>query len=687
MARLSIVLRSSGSALLALLLAAPLARAQSGSPTLIEPEEIASANGKLRAVVALRDADTQVPNVGKRHLRYFQGWKLPDDISQLNIPAPPATRNFVPGPTLRARVGETVQLMFFNEVDERNFEYTNHGHDCDQTFTTDAQGNTVTAYPYKDRYPNCFHGSSTANLHYHGTHTSPDGLGDNVLLEIIPDKNRTMEPKWAKIFEEIFAKPIPEKFTDLPPAFWDEQKKLLPPAMLKANENRIAHGEWPQYFIGAFPNYFVLPGDPEQGSGYTAGQAPGTHWYHAHKHGSTALHILNGLAGVFIIEGPYDDYLRDFYGLAQYGNFEKVLIFQQVTADLPLEKQAPGLPPALLLNGQQLPILDMKRNEVQLWRILNATGGGGGNGTVAADFFTPANNFRIKQTALDGVQLSRANYQSQPLLTAPVQLRLAGGNRADVLVKAPDTAGTYAFKSNNKVVLYVRVTDETNPMCLPGDPDPCPQKPWPDMPKYLKDLPPSSDVYPHTVTFGWDPEPGRTSVVRTALPAVPLPPKFTIDNRQFAERGLSVDQCMKLGNTNDNMVQDWVIMNTSPTPHPFHIHVNPFQVLSIETPTVDTTGVASYQTIAPASDYIWRDVISIPAAAIVNDPPGSTGKATQRTLPGRVTIRQRFVDFTGTFMLHCHILAHEDRGMMQLVRVVKPDEYPERCQVEVPEHH
>jgi hypothetical protein len=60
---------------------------------------------------------------------------------------------------------------------------------------------------------------------------------------------------------------------------------------VKANEQRIAHGEWPQFFVGAFPNYFVLPRDPETGSGYVAGQAPGTHWYHAHKHGSTAINV------------------------------------------------------------------------------------------------------------------------------------------------------------------------------------------------------------------------------------------------------------------------------------------------------------------------------------------------------------------------------------------------------------
>ena len=38
--------------------------------------------------------------------------------------------------------------------------------------------------------------------------------------------------------------------------------------------------------------------------------------------------------------------------------------------------------------------------------------------------------------------------------------------------------------------------------------------------------------------------------------------------------------------------------------------------------------------------------------------------------PGYVRIHQTFQDFPGSFVLHCHILAHEDRGMMQLVRVI-----------------
>ena len=58
--------------------------------------------------------------------------------------------------------------------------------------------------------------------------------------------------------------------------------------------------------------------------------------------------------------------------------------------------------------------------------------------------------------------------------------------------------------------------------------------------------------------------------------------------------------------------------------------------------------------------YVWWDTIWIPAAITKNGV----------VIPGHVKIRHRFVDFTGMYVFHCHILAHEYRGMMQLVEVV-----------------
>ena len=56
----------------------------------------------------------------------------------------------------------------------------------------------------------------------------------------------------------------------------------------------------------------------------------------------------------------------------------------------------------------------------------------------------------------------------------------------------------------------------------------------------------------------------------------------------------------------------------------------------------------------PATEPVWQDVITVPAGVSVNG----------QVAPGRGRIRHQFVDFTGTYVLHCHILAHEGRGMM-----------------------
>ncbi|HLL76662.1 MAG TPA: multicopper oxidase domain-containing protein [Pyrinomonadaceae bacterium] len=121
-------------------------------------------------------------------------------------------------------------------------------------------------------------------------------------------------------------------------------------------------------------------------------------------------------------------------------------------------------------------------------------------------------------------------------------------------------------------------------------------------------------------------------------------------------------------------LRDWILENHTTVAHPFHIHINPFQVIRIDTPT----GPDKYSTYAPADNYIWQDVIAIPKANITSD-----GKIT----PGRITFRQTYQDFVGTFVLHCHVLAHEDRGMMQLVRIVPAAIYPKGCKGTVPAHH
>ena len=133
--------------------------------------------------------------------------------------------------------------------------------------------------------------------------------------------------------------------------------------------------------------------------------------------------------------------------------------------------------------------------------------------------------------------------------------------------------------------------------------------------------------------------------------------------------------------------------------HPFHIHINPFQITEffdpnqfVPDPTTNNDLVPKYVTEGkynkdvqclldindpttwkdchntPQANRIWWDVFAIPSARAVFTTTGT--KITQTTIPGYFKMRSRFVDFTGQYVLHCHILAHEDRGMMTVVEVV-----------------
>lgn len=81
-------------------------------------------------------------------------------------------------------------------------------------------------------------------------------------------------------------------------------------------------------------------------------------------------------------------------------------------------------------------------------------------------------------------------------------------------------------------------------------------------------------------------------------------------------------------------VEEWTLRNPTPVDHPFHLHVWPMQVIA-------TNGAA-------VADTVWRDVVNVPAG-------------------GEVVVRIRFATFSGTTVYHCHILDHEDAGMMGIV--------------------
>ena len=718
-----------------------------GDQKFFNPPELISSDGILKGTVILTDEFQRIPTSinGKvtcapQLVRNFRGEGLAAAPSAM--PPHPDLRDPEPGPTLRARVGDLVQLSFVNQVNSNRFDKSFDIEACTQV----GQDGKIYPAPRGDKFPNCLHASSTANIHFHGTHTNPNATGDNVYLQVrpLPRDNQgtlaTTPPEATVGFDEFFKRcteklqdPLnrwPATWDDLPKSWTDKQAELLiayqqkNPSQRLWDENlKVLKDGWPIYYIGAFPYCFGLPSYPSKGgTSPVMGQAPGTHWYHAHKHGSTAINVANGMTGAFIIEGKYDD---DLNATTAYGSYvmkdgnawntrsQPVLVLNQLgTVPNILVGGGPGTAEGVdfSVNGRIRPKVQMQPGEVQLWRILNTSG------RTAAYFMAPE-GLEWRQLAQDGVQFADVNYQNS--LNKPFYI--APANRVDLLVKAPMTAMSAEIRVQNVMarsqvkptplaptpadpvpgIVLLTVDVAGPPVMLDGKPAEMPfLKNAPQQPEFLADI---------------SEEEWRRSNYASKQLVFNSTGQHTINEIQFGSEHAHID--VLLGAT-----EEWMIKNltTIGIDHPLHIHVNPFQVTEFFDPNenlvdpitgkleavlragkteavpryvtdkakltdpnnpfakrqcyLDPTNPATWSvsgacgTQAPQSNLVWRDVFAIPTAR-------SEGGA---DIPGYFKMRSRFVDYPGLYVMHCHILIHEDRGMMFSVEVLKAKATPVR---------
>jgi hypothetical protein len=101
-----------------------------------------------------------------------------------------------------------------------------------------------------------------------------------------------------------------------------------------------------------------------------------------------------------------------------------------------------------------------------------------------------------------------------------------------------------------------------------------------------------------------------------------------------------------------NSVEEWRITNFNNDAHPMHIHVNDFQVMEIDDPHRGKTGVQGW----------GLDNVNVPAPVFDDKHVVST--------PATLTLRQEFLEYAGTYVIHCHRLNHEDNGLMALINVI-----------------
>jgi FtsP/CotA-like multicopper oxidase with cupredoxin domain len=117
-----------------------------------------------------------------------------------------------------------------------------------------------------------------------------------------------------------------------------------------------------------------------------------------------------------------------------------------------------------------------------------------------------------------------------------------------------------------------------------------------------------------------------------------------------------------------NSVEEWTILNFTHEIHDFHIHQLHFRVVESDDKFVEGRMV---------------DTINVPVAL-----PSANWSADEPVTPGKVRLLMRFhPNIAGEFVFHCHLLGHEDKGMMGLIRVADPAAQRTPGSTPGPEHH
>ena len=335
---------------------------------------------------------------------------------------------------------------------------------------------------------------------------------------------------------------------------------------------------------------------------------PGVYWYHPHHHGTVADQMFAGLYGAIIVEE--DD--------AVPVDRERVMVISDITLDTDgsvvrpsTREQMMGREGALvLLNGRREPVLEGRSGERERWRIVNA---------CTSRYLAP--RLPGQTTRVVGRDVGRL-----PEHGRLEDVVLAPGNRLDLVVDLGEGSGGLTTDPVDRGRMM-----GGGPMggrSVPGDDGPVtlaqlevtggtgsPRGEVPSAPP-VRDLRGAAVDGRRSLTF----QMGMGGMMGGGGG----PMSFTIDGETYdAER---TDQRVRMGT-----VEEWRISNDSPMDHPFHLHVWPMQVLEVDG--------------RPLPDPLWLDVVNVPARS-------------------EVTVRVAFEDFDGRTVYHCHILDHEDRGMM-----------------------
>jgi FtsP/CotA-like multicopper oxidase with cupredoxin domain len=357
----------------------------------------------------------------------------------------------------------------------------------------------------------------------------------------------------------------------------------------------------------------------------------GTFWYHAHVHECTNDEVTRGLAGLFYIGDSRKDLPKRFRKIKTRSIALKDVQTVPVpnTSEVavpPTWKIDPALdftkPTQRTVNGLVNPKMTIRPGETQMWRILNASAGVWYK-VVLADAANESALDRFTVVAQDGNSLRHAVKQTT--------LLIPNGARFDILVHGP-ASGTRVLKTlpfDQGFGKFPEATLATLEVQGPAT------KPL----GFPEKLTPPHQIFPkkrgptRTFVFDLDLRDTQFSIGKNSFNA-------TINNADFDPKSPAVTPV--LGTT-----ERWIILNKSAEWHPFHIHQNDFRIVKWSRPK-------DLPPLLPGD----HDIVALPPGT----PPN----------PSVTEIDMPFTDYAGNFVFHCHILDHEDAGMMSLIELRPP---------------
>lgn len=353
-------------------------------------------------------------------------------------------------------------------------------------------------------------------------------------------------------------------------------------------------------------------------------QPPGLYWYHTHPHGESYQQALDGMSGAIVIDG-IERYVPEVKKMRERILILRDRVVEENDPEASSLKQRVEIPAAacgssgeeleriFTVNGSVRPQIPIAPGERQFWRIVNASP------DLYADI--QIDTERLEVVALDGMPLAFHDPNHRREFRDHVLVPPAG--RVEAIVTGPPSGAHAALRTR---------CFDTGP-----DGDPNPSMVMADLVDLPQALPHVENSHSHIPNENVTPvyKPLAAKLIGNLENRVSdFVVTFTEDKQGFYING------KKYGPSDPPMTtvtvgafQHWRVENKTKEVHPFHIHQVHFLAYAIED--------------KPLQHPEWLDTVNVPVG-------------------GSIDLVMDFTDpiIRGMSLFHCHLLKHEDKGMM-----------------------